>query len=112
MACLFTSPGCNGASSPPPHCAYCQELAKDDDLMAMAAIFPLTQVRAMLEPRVKKAARAPMADVLFYPPFPSRPQLFDQLLCNSLGVRAAFARHRPPYRIQCGSFPQELQPEP
>ena len=67
MACLFTSPGCNGASSPPPHCAYCQELAKDADLMAMAGIFPLAQVRTMLEPRVAKAARAPMPDVPLAP---------------------------------------------
>jgi hypothetical protein len=63
MACLFTTTGCNGVGSPPPHCAYCQELAKDADLTAMAAVFPLSKIRELLAPRVAKAARAPMADV-------------------------------------------------
>lgn len=64
MACLFTEPGCAGLGMPANQCAFCGELERDQDLQAMAAVFPAAKVRQLLELRVDASdaarARGPM----------------------------------------------------
>lgn len=52
MACIFSEPGCPGLGTPANQCAYCHELELDQDLQAMAAVFPAAKVRELLELRV------------------------------------------------------------
>ena len=58
MACLFTEPNCAGVGTPANQCAFCRVLEQDADLQMMAAIFPASKVRQLLELRVAAADAA------------------------------------------------------
>jgi hypothetical protein len=57
MPCIFTSPGCSGPGTTPNECAFCHVIAQDADLQMMATIFPLEEVRRIVQPRVAAATR-------------------------------------------------------